>query len=103
MSKSIMHNKSDGTCYLCMYFNHDHARRNGLEEHHAISGTANRKKAEHYGLKVYLCPEHHRLDKTAAHRNIDTQRFLQRKAQEAFESRYSHELWMREIGRNYLT
>lgn len=102
MSKSIMHNKSDGTCYLCMLLNADYTRRTILEEHHAIMGTANRKIAEHYGLKVYLDPEHHRLAPTSVHRCIETQRILQKKAQEVFENKYSHELWMKEFGRNYL-
>jgi len=103
MSRSIMHDRYDGTCYLCMYLNHDYAKRSVLEEHHVLMGTAGRKTAEHYGLKVYLCPQHHRLAESAVHRNIDTQRLLQRKAQEIFEEKYSHALWMQKVGRSYLT
>lgn len=56
MSKSIMQKNKE--CYLCrMLF--DTENTYNLHEHHCISGTANRKLAEHYGLKVYLCFEHH--------------------------------------------
>jgi hypothetical protein len=85
-----------------MKLNNDYSRRTVLEEHHAVMGTANRKISEHYGLKVYLCPGHHRLGPAAVHRNLETRRFLERKAQEAFEKKYSHEKWMAEIGRNFL-
>lgn len=102
MAKSIMHNKSDGTCYLCMKLNQDYDRRTGLEEHHAMPGTANKRLAEHYGLKVYLCVQHHREGREAVHNNINNQRLLQREAQKAFEKKYSYEKWMEEFGRNYI-
>lgn len=31
-----------------------------VEEHHVFYGSANRKLSERYGLKVYLCADHHR-------------------------------------------
>lgn len=102
MAKSIMHNKLDGTCYLCMLLNNDYARRVNLQEHHAMPGTANRKKSEHYGLKVYLCIPHHTVGKQAVHNNIELQRLLQKKAQMAFEKKYSHQLWMQEFGINFI-
>ena len=102
MSKSIMHNKQDGTCYLCMLLNHDYDRRYNLEEHHAIEGNPGRKLSEHYGLKVYLCMEHHRTSKEAVHKNGENRRKLERAAQLAFEKKYSHEMWMEVFGRNYI-
>ena len=42
-------------CYVC-------GTRKGLHEHHIIYGTANRKKSEEYGFKVWLCGRHHNLD-----------------------------------------
>ena len=41
-----------GTCYIC--------HRSGFtHEHHIFHGTANRKKAEEWGMKVDVCPDCH--------------------------------------------
>ena len=40
-------------CFLC-------GRQGVTEEHHVLHGHSNRKNAEKYGLKVYLCPMCHR-------------------------------------------
>lgn len=101
-TKSIMHDKEDRTCYLCMLLHGDRRRRTGLQEHHAIPGTANKKLSERYGLKVYLCLWHHTAGPEAVHNDAATMRLVQRKAQEAFEAAYSHEEWMRVFGRNYI-
>lgn len=101
MSKSILHNKNDGTCYLCMLLYSDYSRKQ-TEEHHVMSGHGNRKLAEHYGLKVYLCIPHHRTSRGAVHHNINTARALRMIAQAEFEKRYSHEKWMQTFGRNYI-
>ena len=97
-----MHNKQDGTCYLCLLLNGDGSTRGNLQEHHVMSGTANRKLSERYGLKVYLCLRHHTAGVMAVHNNAFLQNLLRRKAQEAFEKKYSHEKWMEVFGRNYL-
>ena len=97
-----MHNKEDGTCYLCMLLNWDYDRRYHLEEHHVIDGNPGRKLSEHYGLKVYLCIPHHRTSAEAVHKNTENRRMLERAAQEAFEQKYSHEKWMEVFGRNYI-
>lgn len=102
MAKSIMHNKADGTCYLCTKLNQDYDRRTGLEEHHVMSGTANRRLAERYGLKVYLCVPHHRDGREAVHNNEENRKLLQIEAQKAFEKKYSYEKWMEVFGRNYI-
>ena len=47
---SIIQNKKE--CYFC-------GSQIGLESHHCILGK-NRHNAEKYGLKVWLCYEHHR-------------------------------------------
>ncbi|MCM1112169.1 MAG: hypothetical protein NC399_02825 [Muribaculum sp.] len=98
--KSILHEKRDGTCYLCMLLNKDHARRT-TQEHHVIFGTAGRRLSERYGLKVYLCLQHHEIGPMAVHNNHELARLLQRKAQEAFEQIHTHEEWMRIFGRSY--
>lgn len=100
--KSIMHNKMDGTCYLCMRLNDDYHQRLYLQEHHAMPGTANRKKSEKYGLKVYLCLHHHTVGPEAVHNNIENQRLIQREAQRAFEKKYPRRRWMEEFGINLL-
>lgn len=102
MAKSIMHNKQDGTCYLCMRLNEDYTRYTHLEEHHVLDGNPNRKHSEHYGLKVYLCVGHHRIGPEAVHNNSKNMRLLQKKAQEIFEQKYSHKKWMEVFGRNFL-
>ena len=100
MAKSIMHQK-DGSCYLCMLLNGDYDDHKDTEEHHAVFGWANRNLAEHYGLKVYLCPCHHREGEEAAHKNHKIAKLLQEKAQAAFEREYPN-LSFREIfGINY--
>ena len=102
MSKSILHDKRDGTCYLCIHLRYDYSRRTCLEEHHVIGGNPGRKHSEHYGLKVYLCRQHHTDGPEAVHNNAANMRFLQRKAQEVFEQKYSHEKWMEVFGQNFL-
>lgn len=102
MAKSIMHSKQDRTCCLCMLLNGDYDTRTGLQEHHAMSGTANRKLSEHYGLKVYLCLDHHTVGPYAVHNNAGMRHLLQENAQKIFEKKYSHEKWMEVFGRNYI-
>ena len=89
---SIIQTKHE--CWFC-------GRTNGLECHHVFEGTANRKISEKYGLKVWLCHEHHTGDGGAQY---DRERNLQLKqaAQKAFEQLHSHEEWMRLIRKNYL-
>ena len=48
--KSII--QEEKRCWVC--------RNPHVEEHHIFYGSANRALSEKYGLKVYLCPYHHR-------------------------------------------
>ena len=100
MSKSIMHQK-DGSCYLCMRLNLDYDTHKTTEEHHVVFGVQNRTKAEHYGLKVYLCHEHHTEGKYAVHKNYKIVRMLQNEAQMRFEAVHPELDWMSVFGRNY--
>lgn len=102
MAKSIMHHKQDRTCYLCMLLGQDYNTRTGLQEHHVMCGTADRKLSERYGLKVYLCLEHHTAGPCAVHNNAGLQRMLQERARRIFEKKYSHEKWMEVFGRNFI-
>lgn len=102
MSKSILHRK-DGTCFLCQILHNNDGYYNWTEEHHVIFGGGRRKKSEHYGLKVYLCKDHHKANGSESpHGNEDIRDLLSEIAQKTFESRYDHDLWMREFYENYI-
>lgn len=101
--KSILHNKKDHTCFLCMILNNDDHWQQYLEEHHVIFGTANRRLSERYGLKVYLCPDHHRTGTMAVHRNAEVAEILIKAAQIAFMKKYSFDQFISIFGRNYLS
>ena len=77
-------------CYLC-------GRTGTLHKHHCLHGSR-RKKADKYGLIVYLCPECH----MKLHDHGIGDRYLQQIAQAHFESKYGHERYMDEFGKNYL-
>ena len=92
-SKSIMQ-QGDPRCFFC-------GRQHGLERHHVMAGTANRKLSEQYGLWVWLCQEHH-TGTDGAQYDKEKNRSLKRLAQIAFEARHSHEEWMEAFMKNYL-
>lgn len=100
--KSIMHDKNSGTCYLCMLLHNDHSEKRIRQEHHAVFGTANRKLSEKYGLKVYLCLNHHEEGKEAVHKNAGTALLVKKKAQAAFEARWPELDFKAVFGKNYL-
>lgn len=56
MAKSIL--QKDKECYLCRRFYNLRTTR-GLEEHHILFGRGRRELSERYGLKVWLCHNHH--------------------------------------------
>lgn len=99
--KSIMHDKEEGTCYLCMLLHHDWQRRNNLEEHHVFMGPS-RKASEKFGLKVYLCHEHHTGSEEAVHVSYEVCRILQSAGQQAFMKQYPDKDFMKIFGKNYL-
>ena len=102
--KSIMHNKQDGTCYLCMLLHNDYSRKLVREEHHVPFGRGIRKLSERYGLKVYLCIPHHQHDagEEAVHRNDTIRRLLDKEAQKAFERHYPNLDFRKIFGKNLL-
>lgn len=103
MSRSIMQFRKE--CYLCrkMLGTDADLPDRYLEEHHVVFGTANRKKSEQYGLKVYLCHFHHTGGVYASvHRNKKIADELCEEAQRCFERSHSRKEWMREFGKNYL-
>lgn len=90
--KSIL--QTERVCYLC-------ARTAGLERHHILSGTANRKLSEKYGLWVYLCHRCH-TGQGGAQYDREKNLYLKMDAQTAFERTHSHAEWMKIFGKNYL-
>lgn len=87
--KSIIPGDDPDHCYLCGKWNPEHV-------HHCLHGSR-RKMADKYGLTVHLCTRCH-MD---LHDKGIHDRDLEEVAQKAFESRYSHEEWMRIFGKNY--
>lgn len=100
--KSIMHDKNSGTCYLCMRLRSDYSAKPVRQEHHAVFGTANRRLSEKYGLKVYLCLNHHEEGKEAVHKNAETALIVKKAAQKAFEDRWPELDFRKIFGRNYV-
>lgn len=70
--KSILQNEKK--CYFC-------GSQINLECHHVFPGTSNRKLSEKYGLKVWLCREHHNT-KNGAQQNNNMALILKKMAQE---------------------
>lgn len=102
-TKSIMQNKDIGQCYLCRLLHNDYSIKPIREEHHVMGGTANRRLAEKYGLKVYLDPDHHRNGLEAVHKNAEVAELLHKEAQKAFERTYPDLSFQKIFGKNYLT
>lgn len=95
MARSIMEPRGAYECYNC-------GDTRNLEEHHIFYGTKHRKKSEHYGLKVHLCPGCHRHKKTGVHGgNTALDKRLKEEAEQIFEKKYSRELFREEFGRYY--
>lgn len=94
--------KKDGTCFLCKILNGDDSLK-VTEEHHIIYCAKQRKLSEKYGLKCYLCPDHHRNGPDAVHRNKDVSEILYKTAQIAFERMWGKELFFEIFKRNWLS
>jgi hypothetical protein len=105
MSASILQNTKE--CFLCRVEAEENGiyiqlPSGGLEKHHVMHGTANRKMSEKYGLTVYLCPKDHRTGKKAVHNCRETDLKLICIAQKKFEDIHGHDEWMRAFGKNYI-
>ena len=91
--KSIM--QDEKVCYIC-------GTPYGLEDHHVFNGNPNRKYSEKYGLKVWLCNEHH-TGNHGVHRDYDAMKWLKQEGQKVFEKEYgTREEFMRIFGRSWL-
>ncbi len=91
--ESIIQRKKQ--CYVC-------GTTYNLHDHHIIFGTANRKNSERFGLKVFLCQEHH-TGSCGVHFNRDFDIALKKLAQGRFEAEYGDRNEFRSIfGKSYL-
>jgi hypothetical protein len=95
--KSIM--QSEKECYFCK-------NTQGLDEHHVFGGP-NRKIAEKYGLKIWVCNNFTRNKcHKEIHEGVETKElmeYLHREGQKAFEREWgTREDFMWLFGRNYL-
>ena len=98
---SIMQDKNDRRCYLCMLLENDYRNHTYLEEHHVLFG-AFKWVADAFGLRVNLCRRHHRESEVAVHNNQVLAEMLKRIAQEKFEEAYPHLRWQDYVEKNYL-
>lgn len=72
-----------------------------LHEHHIFEGTANRKKSEKYGLKIWLIPEYHNTTSNGIHFNYNLDLKVKKEAQRKFVERWGYQKWMQEFHKDY--
>ena len=102
MAKSIL--QSDKECYLCRKRYNLRTTR-GLEEHHILFGRGRRELSERYGLKVWLCHQHHNEPGLSVHHNATCAQALKAVAQAKYEEQNgpgAHAAWMAAVGKDYL-
>lgn len=93
MAKSVIQHGKE--CYVCK-------TTYNLHDHHIFFGSANRKWSEKFGMKIWLCQEHH-TGNAGIHFNKDLDNYVKRIAQERFEALYGANTSFREVfGKNYL-
>ena len=92
--KSIIQEQKE--CYVC-------GKKTNLHCHHIYFGNPKRKLSEKYGLKVYLCYEHHEgtygVHGAKGH-ELDIK--LKKLGQKAFEYEYPNLNFLSIFGKNYL-
>ena len=100
--KSIMQDDKS-RCYICAKIYRRTTIQRGLEEHHIFPGN-NRNNSEKYGLKVYLCPEHHQFGEDAVHRNPNEgyDLLLKQIGQARFQQVHKDLDFIAIFGKNYL-
>ena len=96
--KSVI--QSEKECYICMALYGERNVRN-LEMHHIYPGSANRKKSEADGMKVWLCHEHHQGNESV-HFDPVLSSWLKKRGQKKYEETHTREEFIDRYGRNYL-
>jgi hypothetical protein len=77
-------------------------RTDQLHDHHIFFGTANRKKSEEYGLKCWLCYEHH-TGSQGVHFNPELDQKIKVVAQTYFEEHIGdRDVFRLEFGKSWL-
>lgn len=92
--KSIIQKNKE--CYFC-------GKQTELHSHHIYFGNPYRKISERYGMKVWLCWEHHEGTNGIHGKNghkLDLE--LKKCGQTVFEKSYPQEKFIKVFGRNYL-
>lgn len=93
--KSIL--QADKECFFC-------GSQIRLESHHVFNGNPNRTLSEKYGLKVWLCHEHHNEPPNGVHFNASINQWLkatvQQKAMEYYG--WNADTFRRIFGKNYI-
>lgn len=93
MARSII--QSEKECFVCK-------TTLNLHEHHVFFGTGNRKISEKYGMKLWLCQEHH-TGRNGVHFDRQLDLLIKTVAQGTFEKEIgSREEFRRLFGRSYL-
>ena len=98
---SIMQEKENRRCYLCMLLEKDYRIHSYLEEHHVLFGDFH-MLSDWYGLRVNLCLRHHREGPEAVHNNKENAEILMKMAQQVFMEEFPELDWMEIVGKNYL-
>lgn len=92
--KSVFQKRKE--CFICKSPKNIHC-------HHIFEGTANRRKSEQYGFKIYLCGPHHNLSNEGIHFNKELEIKIKRMAQEYFEEHIgSRDYFIQEFGKSIL-
>lgn len=73
-----------------------------VEDHHIFFGTANRKLSEKFGLKLWLCPKHHRTGPEAPHTNREIDLEYKELGQMVFEEEHTREEFIKIFGKSFL-
>lgn len=97
--KTIIQNRKE--CYMCRRA-YGECNTRDLEDHHIFFGTANRRKSEEHGLKVWLCNYHHTSGDVAVHRWKTADDILKEIGQKKFEETHTRKEFMDIFGKNYL-
>ena len=91
--KSVLKTRP-GLCYLC--------KRQGDTALHHVYGAFNRWMSDENGFVVFICPDCHTESTTCVHMCRDTDLYLKRRCQVAYEKNHTRDEFMRLVGRNYL-
>lgn len=90
MSKSIL--QTEKKCYVT-------GAEYNLDLHHCMTGIANRKLADKWGLVVWL---RHDIHMNLHDRDKELEIRLKQDAQRAFEKLYGHDKWMSLFRKSYI-